>query len=144
MYWTFLQFSPEVLSNERVWFTGACIRSTIVTKLSGHMTQVLNTCLKLFFGGPGKIDFRKGITLNVKPDCHQLVFARFGMLMQDADAHARSCGWRGGERGNNDPTQRLLGKIVRTVYFRNFPPKLREKRTGAHKNHRSAKYSEFG
>ena len=22
----------------------------------------------------------------------------------------RSCGWRGGERGNNDPTQRLLGK----------------------------------
>ena len=21
-----------------------------------------------------------------------------------------SCGWRGGERGNNDPTQRLLGK----------------------------------
>ena len=61
------------------------------------MTQVLKTCLKLFFGGPGKFDFRTRITLNVKPDCHPLVFARFGVLIQDADAHARSCGWRGAQ-----------------------------------------------
>ena len=26
----------------------------------------------------------------------------------------RSGGWRGGERGNNDPTQRLLGKNKKT------------------------------
>ena len=58
-YWSFIEFGPLVLSNEFAWFTGCCIRSSIVADLEGHMSQVINAFLDLCFGGEGSFDFRK-------------------------------------------------------------------------------------
>ena len=99
LYWSFLDFGPAALSNEDAWLTGLTVRSSIVKKIAGGMGQVFKVYNKMFFDLDSGCDFRNGIALNVpnkdRTSDRTVVFAELGMLVQDADAHARVLDWKG-------------------------------------------------
>ena len=108
VYWSFLDFGPAVLANEDAWFTGLIVRScTIKNKIAGGMAQVFKVYMNMFFNLADGCDFRKGVGLNVESApttaasapttaaSRSLVFAALAMVVQDAEAHALTFGWRG-------------------------------------------------
>ena len=102
IYWSFLEFTPEVLCNEAAWFIGGALLSSHVGRVSGNMSQVYRCFLQMFFGKPcGGHNFRIGVLFNIpnRESFKRLVFAHLKMLLQDADAHARTNEWKGSSGG---------------------------------------------
>ena len=84
IYWSLINFGPELLSFESMWFTVAALRASLCKTIQGGMSQVYKLILRLFFGGRGRHDLRNGIMLHLHGSARpKLVFGRLAALLQD-------------------------------------------------------------
>ena len=84
IYWSLINFGPELLCFESMWFTAAALRASQCKRIQGGMSQVYKLILRLFFGGRGRHDLRNGIMLHLHgSDRPKLVLGRLAAFLQD-------------------------------------------------------------
>ena len=84
VYWSLVNFGPELLCFESMWFTAAALRVSECKKIQGGMRQVYKRILRLFFGGRGRHDLRHGILLRLQgSDAPKLVVGKLVAFLQD-------------------------------------------------------------
>ena len=83
VYWSLVNFGPELLCFESMWFTAAALRVSECKKIQGGMSQVYKRTLRLFFGGRGRHDLRHGILLRLQgSDAPKLVVGKLVAFLQ--------------------------------------------------------------
>ena len=87
LYWSFLQFGAETLSNEDAWFCIACERSDRVKEIAGGMPQVFKVILMFLFTVGGHSLLTAGVELNLVGGRPVRVWAKLRMILQDGGAH---------------------------------------------------------
>lgn len=94
VYASFLELGPKLLSSEYAWIPLFLARSSLVSTLSGGMSQVFSMILKLLFGQAGPMEdlSREGMHI---PNTHSRLFCRLGMFLQDGAAHKYLWGCKG-------------------------------------------------
>jgi hypothetical protein len=84
IYWSFREYGTVALSSEWAWATLAVVRSHVVNRLAGGMSELMAQLVPLFF--QRTCDIREsGIPLHLQGSV-QLIFADVGCIIADADA----------------------------------------------------------
>lgn len=85
IYGTFVQFSLDDLSNELSWLSLLHVRSSIIDKVKGGISQLLKQLLKTIFLGP--CDPRFGLLLPGPDGSSLKLFFDLQVLLQDGGSH---------------------------------------------------------
>ena len=85
IYWSINEFGPKALSDEKAWFESGHLRTAIVTKVDGQMTQVVMRVLKMFFN-PNGFDARNGVVMPLPDGSTFMLFLTLGMILADYKA----------------------------------------------------------
>ena len=90
VYFSFLEFGPQILSHEDSWFCTAAERSDRVKTMVGGMGQVFREILKLFFTSESPVVHNfmtSGVKVNLFNGASVRIWARLKMVLQDGGAH---------------------------------------------------------
>ena len=88
-YWSFLQFGMRALSHEEVWSTLTLARTTVLNQVEGHVAQITNVALSLFFGSQHDI-MRSGVSVHLNGDNGtKLILAEVGVVLADEPARGK-------------------------------------------------------
>ena len=78
------ELGTDLLSNDLMWFSPVCVRSTLIGKVRGGWSRMLRDILKrMFGGGPQSLD-AAGVPLTLQGQ-HFLLFGRLSCLISDND-----------------------------------------------------------
>ena len=86
IYWSFVEFVPEVLCHEDAWFCMAAERSDRVKKLVGGMAQIFKVILEFLFAVGGHNLTTSGVTVIVD-NAPVRIWSILEMILQDGGAH---------------------------------------------------------
>ena len=86
VYFSFLEFGPEILCREEAWLTLTTKRSSEIVKADGGIAQLFTSILKHFFGRDTHALQRSGVLLEHGDHRFRLI-AHLGMILQDGGAH---------------------------------------------------------
>ena len=88
IYYSFLEFGANVLSNELAWLTLTCKRSSLLAGAIGGISQAFKALIKHMFCGTNTFD-KSGLVLRHPNGQTYRIFAKLKMILQDGDAHKR-------------------------------------------------------
>ena len=94
IYCSFLQFSLDDLSNELAWLSLCHVRSSIIDKVKGGISQLLTEIIKTIFLGPA--DPRYGLLLPVQNGNSLKLYFDLSILLQDGGSHKYTWSNKGG------------------------------------------------
>jgi hypothetical protein len=88
IYWSFLEFGPEILCHEEVWFAASIARTSVIEKLDAGTSHLMKLVLRKFFDPHGHNFERGGVTLKLHGDNGSSVFlfAKLAMFIADEKA----------------------------------------------------------
>jgi len=84
VYWSFMEFGPELLSCEQSWFTLTTLRSTTVSALEGGVSEFMKLMMLTFYQAGSNL-FTEGLLLNT-PLGPAVLFASLRVFVADAEA----------------------------------------------------------
>lgn len=86
LYFSFLEFEPDILCIEDAWFCTAAERSSRVKDFIGGIAQVFKVILEYVFAIGGHSLSTAGLVLNL-PNGPVRIWARLALIIQDGGAH---------------------------------------------------------
>ncbi len=87
VYYSFMEFGPEILCDEEAWFCTSAERSERVKNIGGGIAQVFMAILKFIFAPGGHSLMTSGIYLELFDGRTVRVWAKLRMILQDGGAH---------------------------------------------------------
>ena len=94
-YWSFAEFGPSLLCNDKLWFVLCVARSTAIHKADGGMTNVARTLLRKCFCRRPHFFLTAGVTLTLKSNEPMHLLASLGVLVGDLPALKQLLSWKG-------------------------------------------------
>jgi hypothetical protein len=93
VYWSFAELGAQWLSSELSWFVLTVVRSSVVNRMAGGMSTLLNIVLQSFFKQPHDL-FDNGIVLHTVAG-RSMLFATLGCMISDESAIKQSWACKG-------------------------------------------------
>ena len=94
IYWCIVDWPQWLLQRTAIWPAFGTIRSTLVEKLPGRVSQLMNMILHVFWPKHGQ-SMTRGVTLVVKHDIPRIITACFAGFLADEKAHNQVVGTKG-------------------------------------------------
>ena len=94
IYWCIADWPQWLLQRTAIWPAFGTIRSTLVEKLPGRVSQLMNMILHVFLPEHGQ-SMARGVTLVMKHKTPRIITACFAGFLADEKAHNQVVGTKG-------------------------------------------------
>ena len=94
IYWCIADWPQWLLQRTAIWPAFGTIRSTLVEKLPGRVSQLMNMILHVFWPEHGQ-SMTRGVTLVMKHKTPRIITACFAGFLADEKAHNQGVGTKG-------------------------------------------------
>ena len=94
IYWCIADWPQWLLQRTAIWPPFGTMRSTLVDKLPGRVSQLMNMILHVFWPEHGS-SMDRGVTIVMKHEMPRIITARFAGFLADEKAHNQVVGTKG-------------------------------------------------